>query len=368
LSTAAELIRAEIAECGAISFARFMQLALYCPVCGFYEKENDTTGRRGDFYTSVSVGSLFGELLAFQFGAWLQELGASKRTDEHGSLRMVEAGAHDGRLAKDILGWLRLRRSELAARIEYWIIEPSARRQVKQQELLSEFRPQVRWFSSVGAAGLARVTGIIFSNELLDAMPVHRVGWDAERREWFEWGVGFDGAQFTWIRLPRITDALRLAIHMPPQLACALPDGFTTEVGLAAAQWWRDAARLLECGRLLAFDYGLAADELFAPQRSSGTLRAYRRHHLTTQLLAHPGHQDLTAHVNFSAIQHAGEAAGLRTEAYVSQAQFLTGVAAGAWRSGSEFGPWTEARTRQFQTLTHPEHLGRAFRVLMQTR
>jgi len=191
LNTAADKIRSEIVERGAICFARFMELALYCPDCGFYEKENDTIGRRGDFYTSVSIGSLFGELLAFQFASWLAERGTGNAGRGTSQMQIIEAGAHDGWLASDILNWLRLRRAALFEQIEYCIVEPSTRRQERQRETLAGFAPRVRWIAdagspvddSRGAVSNPQFNGVIFSNELLDAMPVHRLGWDARRRE-----------------------------------------------------------------------------------------------------------------------------------------------------------------------------------------
>jgi SAM-dependent MidA family methyltransferase len=146
-----------------------------------------------------------------------------------------------------------------------------------------------------------------------------------------------------------------------------LPDGFTTEVCPAAEEWWRLASSALECGRLAAVDYGLIAEEFFVPERIDGTTRAYHRHRSSSEVLANPGEQDITAHVNFTAIRAAGETAGLRTDTLLSQAQFLTAIAARTWKEGSSFGAWTPERTRQFQTLTHPEHLGRSFRVLVQS-
>jgi SAM-dependent MidA family methyltransferase len=153
-----------------------------------------------------------------------------------------------------------------------------------------------------------------------------------------------------------------------PELLEVLPDGFTTEVCPAAETWWREAAELLKRGRLLTFDYGLNADEFFAPHRVNGTLRAYHRHHLNADLLANPGEQDLTAHVNFTALQQAGEVAGLKTESLQTQAQFLIGIGRRAWSAENAFGPWSRKLGREFQTLTHPQHLGRAFRVLAQSR
>jgi SAM-dependent MidA family methyltransferase len=146
-----------------------------------------------------------------------------------------------------------------------------------------------------------------------------------------------------------------------------LPDGYTIETSPAAENWWREAAGVLARGKLLAIDYGFTAAEMFSPARTRGTLRAYSQHHVTDDLLANPGGQDLTTHVNFSAIQKAGEDAGLTTEFFGSQAKFLVDILATAEKNNS-FGQWNAKQTRQFQTLTHPEHLGRAFRVLIQSR
>src|SRR5580658_7725524 len=134
MKTLPEIIRAEAAKSGVMPFARFMELALYCPIHGYYEAQRDSVGRRGDFYTSVSTGELFGELLAFQFAGWLEGL---RMAD--GGWRIVEGGAHDGKLAKDILNWLRLNRPKLFGQIEYYIIEPSERRREWQRETLKVF-------------------------------------------------------------------------------------------------------------------------------------------------------------------------------------------------------------------------------------
>jgi SAM-dependent MidA family methyltransferase len=368
-----ELIRREIITRGVLSFARFMQLALYCPDYGYYQTKKDNPGRRGDFFTSVSTGELFGQLLAFQFTEWLEtEIGG--RPSE---VRIIEAGAHDGTLAKDILNWLQLARPRLFNRIQYGIIEPSACRQAWQREKLAKFAPQVQWFADLQALSLVTrhspLPRVIFSNELLDAMPVHRFGWDAGDKKWFEWGVAVESEKFVWMKIPnselRVPNSELPSSHfpLPSSLLEVLPDGYTVEISPAAENWWREAANVLEHGRLLTIDYGLTADELFSPSRPRGTLRAYFRHHTADDILANPGEQDITAHVNFSAIQTAGESAGLMTERFSTQAQFLTRTLDQAVKDKS-FGDWTASRTRQFQTLTHPEHLGRAFRVLVQKR
>ena len=380
-----EKISREIAVQGAITFARFMELALYCPDTGFYEKDDDTIGRRGDFYTSVSVGPVFGELLAFQIADWIIPSAGrrgSSKSDAEPRLKadveqvsdsrflLIEAGAHKGWLAKDILTWLSRRRPELTQRIEYWIVEPSIRRRHWQNETLEEFSAHVHWADSLAMVERAKagLTGVIIANELLDAMPVHRLGWDARRQVWFEWGVAWKDGEYSWVRLPQAPASLCMAPCASQELLNVLPDGFTTEVCPLAAQWWSDAAGILQRGKLMTFDYGLEGEAFFTPHRAQGTLRAYRNHRQSSEVFADPGQQDLTAHVNFSMIRNAGEAAGLRTESFATQAQFLTGIAERFWKEPVRNGPWTASQCREFKTLIHPQHLGRAFRVLLQAR
>ena len=357
-----------------------MELALYCPVYGYYEREGDTAGRAGDYYTSVSVGNMFGELLAFQFAEWLEEGRGSRGK---GRVQLVEAGAHDGRLAKDILRWLREYRASLFERMEYWIVEPSQRREELQRVNLTEFAGVVRWASGLSEFSGTRsstpeprpfggVRGVIFSNELLDAMPVHRLGWDARSRIWFELGVAVQDGRFVWKRMPSEKSKVQSPKSKFDKLSSALeevlPDGFTRELCPAAEEWWRQAASILGSGKLLTIDYGLAAEEFYAPERKDGTLRGYYRHCPSSDVLAHPGEQDITSHVNFSALRSAGEALGLKTDAFLSQSQFLTQIAARFWKEKESLGALASVGARQFQTLTHPEHLGRAFRVLIQSR
>lgn len=362
MTTLSQIIRAEAAASGVLSFARFMELALYCPEFGYYETQKDNVGRGGDFITSVSAGGLFGELLAFQFAGWLE----NEIRNQKPEVKIIEAGAHDGKLAADILGWLQANRPELFSRLGYCLIEPSARRQEWQRETLKRFTPRVRWFNDF--EDLSPTTrhpssaGIIFSNELLDAFPVHRYGWDARNKKWFEWGVAVRGEKFDWAKIPNSK------FRIPnSELESVLPDGYIIETSSAAENWWRKSAGVLERGKLVAIDYGFASDEQFSPARTNGTLRAYFRHHVSDDLLANVGEQDLTAHVNFSAIRKAGEEVGMKTEMFTTQTKFLTQIL-GKTLADKTFGEWTPARTRQFQTLTHPEHLGRAFRVLVQSR
>ena len=208
--------------------------------------------------------------------------------------------------------------------LEYWIVEPSERRRTRQQQNLREFGGHVRW--TVGLAGLR--TGaeselpphpwcVFFSNELLDAMPVRRLGWDAKAGAWFEWGVTLEAERFVWTRMayPESCSGEKPAtasgvishplLSVDSRLLASLPDQFTIEWSPAAEDWWRSAAQVLGSGKLVTIDYGLTTEELLAPERKEGTLRGYRRHRSTGDVLASPGEQDLTAHVDFTTIAEA---------------------------------------------------------------
>jgi SAM-dependent MidA family methyltransferase len=361
LNALGEIIGAEIRVGGPVSFGRFMELALFHPALGYYERSSSTVGRRGDFYTSVSVGSLFGELLAFQFVDWLDETAGA------GPFQLVEAGAHDGKLARDLLTWIRQLRPAHFEKIEYWIIEPSLRRRQWQSETLAEF-VGVRWFADWRDLPEG-VTGVIFANELLDSFPVRRFAWDAAWKQWFEWGVALDSDQLVGARISLEGNVLPPDCGVPAsELESVLPDGYIIEHCPSAAAWWRNAADVLQRGHLLTLDYGLTKDELLVPERINGTLRGYRNHRPVDDVLRDPGEQDLTAHVNFTLLEAAGEAEGLTTGELVSQSRFLSKIAQRAMLPDAHFGEWTAGRVRQFQTLTHPEHLGHAFRVFGQRR
>jgi SAM-dependent MidA family methyltransferase len=354
-------IEEEIRQRGAISFASFMESALYASGLGYYE-QNREIGRDGDFFTSVSVGPLFGQLLAFQFAQWMD-----KDVPECDIL-LIEAGPHNGALAADILDWISRYRPDLFERVEYCLLDGSPARRGWQEEKLRPWLPKVSWVPGLQALSGKEITGIIFSNEFLDALPVHLLAWNAARQLWQEGFVVMRNESFA---LEWQSPSLELGPHLPEvpsALKSVLPEGFRVEICPASVAWWRCAASRLRRGKLMAIDYGLLAEERLQPERAKGTLRAFVRHHVAGDVLSQPGEQDLTAHVNFSALIDAGQAAGLRTTHFVRQSKFLTEILAQARSEPDAFAPWDERRTRQFQTLTHPEHLGHKFRVLVQTR
>ncbi|MSU42249.1 MAG: hypothetical protein EXS22_06785 [Pedosphaera sp.] len=354
-----DLIRDEIVARGPISFARFMERALYEPGCGYYEIVRPV-GRRGDFYTSVSVGPTFGELLGFQFAQWANG----------DALHLMEAGAHDGRLMADILQCLQNHWPELWPKLECTIVEPSPARRQVQAQTLAAFAGKIRWVSGLEEIPEGSIRGVIYSNELLDAMPVHRLGWDAATQAWFEWGVAWEAGRFAWRRLAvaELKAVRNETLQVSQAMREVLPDGFVTVACPRAADWWHAAARRLGRGTLLTLDYGLTSEEFFAPHRTSGTVRAYFQHQIADDVLGNVGEQDLTASVNFSVTQMMGELAGLATRALQTQEQFLMGVFQQTLARPDKFPEWTPERRRQFQTLAHPQHLGRSHHALVQSR
>src|SRR5581483_3675812 len=245
----AETICQEIRRKGPITLARFMQLALYMAGCGYYERPW-SIGRDGDFQTSVSVGGLFGELLAFQFAGWLEELDVPKCT-------IMELGAHDGRLATDILGWFERFRPDLLARLQYCFIEPSPTRRAWQERTLAEWsvradvsvtlwkNSNLRWLQGIPTTERS-VRGVIFSNEFFDSLAMHRLGWDAALKKWREWRVALDDVgRLDW-KLGRLSP--QAAWHqpvIPVELAAVLPDGYTVEISPRADGIWRACSQCL---------------------------------------------------------------------------------------------------------------------------
>jgi len=360
MNTAVIMIRSEIEKRGVISFAHFMALSLYAPGAGYYES-SQRIGRSGDYFTSVSSGSLYGELLGFQFAEWLED---------NGCMDIVEGGAHDGQLALDVLNYLKEYRLDLFSELRYLVIEPSATRRKWQEKKLESYADQVTWHTGWKSLAENDVRGIIYGNELMDAFPVHRLGWDKQQKKWFEWGVIADREGFGWKRMtkPTLKSLRNGTFQVPYELHQHLPDNFVTISSPEAADWWHEAACRLGKGKLLAIDYGLDAEAFFSPERTDGTLRAFKEHKLIGNLLANPGKQDITASVNFTVLRTMGELAGLSSRPMITQEKFLMGVFERTLSKSGKFPEWTEGRRRQFKTLIHPEHFGRQFRVLEQSR
>ena len=320
-----------------LTFAEFMAAALYDPAEGYYGAGRARLGRTGDFFTSVSVGPLFGRLLARQF----EEMHAALDGPE--GFTLVEQGAHDGTLAADVLG-------ALSGPLAYCIIEPSEHWQQVQREKLAGFRG-VRWVRE--PSDLSGIEGVFFSNELLDALPVHRL----RRRagEWHEQYVVWNQDRFAFAE-GRLSDpALAGEIPLP------LPEGYTTEVRPVAAKWLCDTASALTRGWILALDYGFVREEYYRPERVNGTLTGYANHRQVDDPLQSPGEIDLTAHVDFTSLI---EATSLDLMGFTDQQHFMAGLG-GLYFQDTESVSLTRAKEqRAFMTLMHPGLMGAAFKAI----
>jgi SAM-dependent MidA family methyltransferase len=324
-----ESIRETIRAQGPQSFAWFMQQALYHPEHGYYSSGRCEIGRKGDYFTNVSVGPLFGQLLASQFSEIWERLG--KVND----FVIVEQGAHDGQFALDVLEFVQNRLPEFFEALRYRIFEPFPILEQQQRRRLEAFGDKVKWQES-----LEPFTGVHFSNELLDAMPVRLISNGTEKL------VGLDGDKFVFVE--RQVD--KAVLNQP------------------ALDWTDEIAANLQRGYVIAIDYG-CTDEDF---RRTVQVRAQHRH------LDSPfdsiGEADITMSVDWESIVNRAQANGLRVVGFTDQHHFLTGIISQFGRGDSPeplAGDWGQSplpdsrkAKRELQTLLHPEMLGRAFQVL----
>ena len=354
----AELLAERIRRYGPMTFADFMRECLYHPVHGYYSKPE---GKRfADYYTSVDVHPVFGRLLARQFAEMWERL---ERPDE---FTLVEAGAGVGRLAGHILDACETKSPAFYESLRYVAVERSAAR--REQALAGTKRHVANGRFTASAEVPARIpAGCLFSNELMDALPVHRVvQMGGELKEIF---VGFQDGKFAEFLAPVSTCAI--TEYFAAQ-GVALADGQQAEAGLEACDWITEIGRRLERGYVMTIDYGHRAKELFDEHHMRGTLLAYRNHRTSENFLESPGEQDLTAHANFTALETWGKQSGLETAGYTSQTAFLLALG-----QGNEFADLydenqTEAervRARlQLKMLIHPEGMGERFMVLIQEK
>jgi SAM-dependent MidA family methyltransferase len=288
---------------GWISFAQYMEAALYAPGLGYYAAGAMKLGAAGDFVTAPEMTPLFGRTLAHAISPVLGETGGD----------VLELGAGSGRLAVDLLGELE-RLGALSRR--YCILEVSADLRARQQERIAHELPhlgeRVTWLDALPA----HFNGVILGNEVLDALPVELVHWTESGP--MSRGVVLDGDAFSWQDRP-ITDPV---LHARAEVLNLAP-GYLSEINLAADALIASLAQSLDHGLILMIDYGFGQSEYYHPQRHMGTLRAHYRHHALDDPFYLPGLCDLTAHVDFSAVAQAGGAAGLSLMGYVSQANFL---------------------------------------------
>jgi SAM-dependent MidA family methyltransferase len=325
-----DIMRAEIRARGPRPFAWFMQQALYHPAHGYYSTDRAAIGRHGDYFTNVSVGPIFGQLLAAQFAEIWERLG---KID---NFEIVEEGAHHGEFARDVLEVTRERFPKFFRALQYRIVEPFAALQDRQLQTLAPFTDKVEW-----SKRLTRFVGVHFSNELLDAMPVNLHGKL----------VGLDGDDFVFVECP---------------------DDLETNTHQAALTWIDHVAANLQRGFVIIIDYGFPRSAF----RESLQVRAQHRH--LDSPFEQIGHADITMHINWTDVAARAKANELGVVGFTDQHHFLTGILSTSpdllqassldSTALSSQTPATGANERtkhQLQTLLHPEMLGRAFQVLL---
>jgi SAM-dependent MidA family methyltransferase len=355
-----------------MTVAAFMEFALYDPQFGYYAREPRRSGRAGDFFTSVDVGPLFGNLLEIELAEMCGILESSARPAPSSTIDLVEAGAGDGRLSADVLRAARRRHPALYRRLALHLVEASERARLDHQTTLG---PVADRLSSSSPDLPASFEGVLVANELLDAFPAHRVKMRPEglAEVYIDLaGQTGPGAPATdrQVRLttregPLSTQALATYL---PRVNVALRPGWYVDINLRAVEWVREAARRLRRGFLIVIDYGHDAQTLYSSARSSGTLAAYAAHRLTDGSpdepgwLEGPGTRDITTHVDFTSVRAAAEAEGLVTLGFLDQTYFLLALAAAPAAADCFESP---AARRALMTLVMPGSLGSTHKVLI---
>jgi SAM-dependent MidA family methyltransferase len=354
----AALLAERIHRFGPITFAEYMRECLYHPVHGYYSQPE--ARRFSDYYTSVDVHPIFGRLLARQFAEMWQQL------DRPSEFLLVEAAAGTGRLAGHILEFAQSHLPDFFGALRYVAVERSPARCDQLAQRLSHFIRKGKCRPSIEIPARIPV-GCVFSNELLDALPVHRVL--QQRGSLKEIFVTADGKAFSEIPHPLSTCAI--TDYFAAQ-QITLEEGQLAEAGLEACDWIAEIARRLDRGFVLTIDYGHEAVDLFDAHHQSGTVVSYAKHQLSNNLYAAPGEQDLTAHVNFTALRQWGARHGLETLGLLTQTAFLLALGKGndfadLYDDGMDETGRTRARL-QLKTLIYPEGLGERFQVLLQQK
>ncbi|TDI78278.1 MAG: class I SAM-dependent methyltransferase [Betaproteobacteria bacterium] len=354
-----EMICAEIATAGGwIPFTRYMELALYAPGMGYYCGGAAKFGGTGDFVTAPEISPLFGKAVAQQGVQVLECMGEN-------SNNILEFGAGSGKLALDLL--LEMEKLERLPK-HYFILEVSGELQNRQKELFEKIAPhllsRVDWLEHLPA----KFEGLILANEVLDAMPVHLVVWRGTNL--FERGVAWNGRALEWSDHILVNRELfKVARELSPQINS---DGenvgtYVSEISLSTRRFMRSLAGILQQGAIVLIDYGFGYSEYYHSQRNRGTLMCHYRHHAHEDPFYFPGLQDITSHVDFSAIAQVATAEGLELLGYTSQAHFLIncGITEILARIPAENAGDFLPLANQLQKLVSPAEMGELFKVIV---
>ncbi len=346
-----EFIREHIRRDGPVTFRWFMEQALYHPQHGYYASGRAAIGRHGDYFTNISVGPLFGKLLAAQFREMWVRMGAPS------SFTIVEQGANSGDFARDVLAALEKNAPEFFRVVHYIIVESFPVLRERQKQLLADF-PRVSWRENLAA--LDPFNGVHFSNELVDAMPVHLIV--HKGGVWRERHVDLHNDEFVFTDGPLSSVRLECHLQKLPQIRA---EKFTAEINLDALDWIASLSTRLTAGWVLAVDYGHPRSVLYNVEHVDGTLACYAKQRRSFDPLQAVGEADITAHVDFTSLAEHAEARGLRVAGFADQHHFMVGL-------GRREFPDTDApptgegakSLRAFRTLMHPNLMGLGFKFL----
>lgn len=352
-------IASEIVTAGPIPFVRFMELALYHPQFGYYMRSPETGSERigwsGDFYTSSDVHPILGRALAKQARQIDTLLGHPD------PFTVAEMGAGKGLLARDFLNAIRSQQDSLSRRLRYVLVERSPAMRELQCTHLRPWLPEpglVTWIEDLDGLGPSSVIGLVFSNELPDAFPVHRIQIVEGRAK--EIYVDYQQEQFVEQLKPLSTPELQS--HLT-RLNLSLPEGYRTEVNVNALKWMERVACAIGRGVAITIDYGHTAQDLYGADRSEGTLLCYYSQMTSEDPYVRVGQQDMTAHVDFSSLATVGEEHGLHVTGFTNQMSFLMGLGV------EDMIAALEPESTEFRAAIHllrPEGMGRTFKVLVQ--
>ena len=348
-----------------ITFAEYMKLVLYHPDYGYYSSGAVKIGSQGDFFTSASLGKDIGELLAIQFEEMWHYLDCPE------SFYLVEMGAGDGSMAADILRYINLKQDDFSQAVKYLIIEASESLRTTQQLTLQNISNiNISWKSWSEIANNS-LCGCFFSNELIDAFPVHLVTLaSGEIQEIYLTETDNKLTETTGeLSTPKLLDYLELVnINL---LGSEYPHNYRTEINLQAIDWLTKVTAKLDCGYLLTIDYGYPAHKYYHPQRSQGTLQCYYQHRRHYNPYLNLGYQDITAHVDFTALERYGESLGLAKIGFTQQGIFLMALGLGDRLNELSSGKYDVLQVLKRRDALHqlidPTGLG-GFGVLVQSK
>jgi len=347
-----KIIQEEIQAKGHMPFSRFMELALYAPGQGYYTGGAQKFGSAGDFTTAPEISPMFSWCIARQCQQVMMQLDNAS---------ILEFGAGSGVMALEIMR--ELRRLKCLPE-HYYILELSAELQQRQKILFEKEEPEllshIKWLSELPQESF---NGVILANEVLDAMPVHkfRIGSEVE-----EFKVGCDGEEtFEWKVDKQSTPQLQNAVD---GLDCQFEEGYESELNLLLPSWMAALAKILNEGLVLLIDYGFPRHEYYHPDRSTGTIMCHLKHHAHTDPLLYPGVQDITAHVDFTAVAESADQSGFEISGYTQQAYFLMNCGLAEMLPSPDDIEVYYGATQQVKTLTLPSEMGELFKVMALTK